>query len=235
MPRQRRAGVGGHPDRGLAPDQGTLPEVFQRAHHVGFGSAVADQRQQLCGRHWRGVGLQHQQCVEHGQPQEFELIGGSLDDCRATARAASAAMLPGGGWARSGRSFEQPDQPLVGQVGKPGPSGISGVLSVIADQRKAASGPRGHGEHAGIEHLRPSVTSARATCQNGPRGRHCLRTRRAKPGTSTTAGRRRIPTTTAVSDLATHRTGALSPFGELTFPLPSDYPPYVHPVTDVNR
>jgi hypothetical protein len=39
----------------------------------------------------------------------------------------------------------------------------------------------------------------------------------------------------AVSELATDRTGALSPFGELVFPLPSDELPYVHPVTVVNR
>ncbi len=39
----------------------------------------------------------------------------------------------------------------------------------------------------------------------------------------------------AVSELATDRTGALSPFGELAFPLPADDLPYVHPVTVVNR
>ena len=39
----------------------------------------------------------------------------------------------------------------------------------------------------------------------------------------------------AVSELATDRTGALSPFGELVFPLPADDLPYVHPVTVVNR
>jgi hypothetical protein len=39
----------------------------------------------------------------------------------------------------------------------------------------------------------------------------------------------------AVSELATDRTGALSPFGDLTFPLPSDDIPYVHPSTVVNK
>ena len=39
----------------------------------------------------------------------------------------------------------------------------------------------------------------------------------------------------AVSALAADRTGALSPFGELTFPLPSGDLPYVHPVTVVNK
>ena len=39
----------------------------------------------------------------------------------------------------------------------------------------------------------------------------------------------------AVSELAADRTGALSPFGELTFPLPAEELPYMHPVTVVNR
>lgn len=39
----------------------------------------------------------------------------------------------------------------------------------------------------------------------------------------------------AVSELATDRTGALSPFGEITFPLPADELPYVHAVTIVNK
>lgn len=39
----------------------------------------------------------------------------------------------------------------------------------------------------------------------------------------------------AVSELATDRTGALSPFGEVAFPVPADTLPYVHPITVVNR
>jgi hypothetical protein len=38
-----------------------------------------------------------------------------------------------------------------------------------------------------------------------------------------------------VSELATDRTGALSPFGEVEFPVPSTDLPYLHPVTVVNR
>jgi hypothetical protein len=38
-----------------------------------------------------------------------------------------------------------------------------------------------------------------------------------------------------VSELAADRTGALSPFGDLTFPLPAEDLPYVHPVTVVNK
>ena len=39
----------------------------------------------------------------------------------------------------------------------------------------------------------------------------------------------------AVSELATDRTGALSPFGDVTFPVSADELPYTHPVTVVNR
>lgn len=38
-----------------------------------------------------------------------------------------------------------------------------------------------------------------------------------------------------VSELASDRTGALSPYGDLVFPLPADDLPYLHPVTVVNR
>jgi hypothetical protein len=38
-----------------------------------------------------------------------------------------------------------------------------------------------------------------------------------------------------VSELAADRQGALSPFGEVTFPLPADEIGYVHPVTEINR
>lgn len=39
----------------------------------------------------------------------------------------------------------------------------------------------------------------------------------------------------AVSELATDRVGALSPYGDVVFPLPADELPYLHPVTEVNR
>ena len=38
-----------------------------------------------------------------------------------------------------------------------------------------------------------------------------------------------------VSELAAPIQGALSPFGEVTFPLPADQLPYVHPQTEINR
>ncbi|MBI3213320.1 MAG: hypothetical protein HYZ38_05855 [Mycobacterium sp.] len=39
----------------------------------------------------------------------------------------------------------------------------------------------------------------------------------------------------AVSELVSDRTGSLSPFGNITFPVPADELPYVHPVTVVNK
>ncbi|GGM43493.1 hypothetical protein GCM10012275_13090 [Longimycelium tulufanense] len=38
-----------------------------------------------------------------------------------------------------------------------------------------------------------------------------------------------------VTELASPLQGALSPYGEVTFPLPSDELPYRHPVTEINR
>lgn len=39
----------------------------------------------------------------------------------------------------------------------------------------------------------------------------------------------------AVTELMSDRTGALSPFGDLEFPVPTTDLPYLHPVTVVNR
>ncbi|GGC73216.1 hypothetical protein IEU95_15315 [Hoyosella rhizosphaerae] len=39
----------------------------------------------------------------------------------------------------------------------------------------------------------------------------------------------------AVTELASDSAGALSPFGETTFPLPADKLHYIHPYTAVNR
>jgi hypothetical protein len=38
-----------------------------------------------------------------------------------------------------------------------------------------------------------------------------------------------------VSELAADRQGALSPYGDLTFPLPVDELGYEHPVTEINK
>ncbi|MBV9011948.1 MAG: hypothetical protein JO272_07840 [Pseudonocardiales bacterium] len=38
-----------------------------------------------------------------------------------------------------------------------------------------------------------------------------------------------------VSELAAPLQGALSPFGEVSFPLPADQLPYQHPHTEINR
>ena len=39
----------------------------------------------------------------------------------------------------------------------------------------------------------------------------------------------------AVSEVAADRTGALSPYGDIAFPLPAEELPYTHPVTVVNK
>lgn len=39
----------------------------------------------------------------------------------------------------------------------------------------------------------------------------------------------------AVSELAADRTGALSPFGDVTFPLPADELPFIQSSTVINR
>ncbi|MPZ80140.1 MAG: hypothetical protein GEV28_06995 [Actinophytocola sp.] len=38
-----------------------------------------------------------------------------------------------------------------------------------------------------------------------------------------------------VSETATDRQGALSPYGDLVFPLPAEQVGYQHPVTEINK
>jgi hypothetical protein len=57
------------------------------------------------------------------------------------------------------------------------------------------------------------------------------KTRYVDPGWPATNGEDDHP----ISELAADRTGALSPFGDLTFPLPAEDVPYTHPVTVINR
>ena len=45
----------------------------------------------------------------------------------------------------------------------------------------------------------------------------------------------RDPDDHPVSELASPLVGALSPFGDIHFPVPASTLPYLHPVTHVNR
>ena len=61
----------------------------------------------------------------------------AFTDCLACARAARAAMLPGGGWVRSGRNSSSRISRSSGKSASQAPSGVPELCSVIADQRKA--------------------------------------------------------------------------------------------------
>ena len=88
----------------------------------------------------------------------------AFSDWRACARAASAAMLPGGGCARSGRSSSRRISRSSGNSASQDPSGMPGVCSVIADQRKAV-------ERLGVPSRgRVRRAAPHPTCQNGSRG-----------------------------------------------------------------
>jgi len=72
--------------------------------------------------------------------------------------------------------------------------------------------------------------SRRGRCQNDAVADKTQKTRYVDNGWPTTD-----PEDHAVSELATDRVGALSPFGDVTFPLPASELPYLHPVTVVNK
>jgi hypothetical protein len=77
----------------------------------------------------------------------------------------------------------------------------------------------------------PKLATARDTCHNMGVADNKGKSRYVDPGWPELDG----DDDHAVSELATDRTGALSPYGELEFPLPADELPYTHPVTVVNK
>ena len=67
-----------------------------------------------------GVGVQHQQGVEHRELQKVQVIGGSLDRL---ARLRPRCQRRDGarrGLGQVGPQLQQPDQPLVAEFGQPG-------------------------------------------------------------------------------------------------------------------
>ncbi|RAV13551.1 hypothetical protein DQP55_10285 [Mycolicibacterium sp. GF69] len=75
------------------------------------------------------------------------------------------------------------------------------------------------------------VASGRGICHNVGVADNKGKKRYVDPGWPAGDGEDDHP----ISELAADRTGALSPFGELTFPLPAEDLPYLHPVTVVNK
>ena len=75
----------------------------------------------------------------------------------------------------------------------------------------------------------PDLASRRVVCHNVTVADD-KKNRYVDPGWPTTD-----PDDHAVSELATDRTGALSPFGEVTFPLPAEELPFIQAVTVINR
>jgi hypothetical protein len=123
IPGQARRGLGGDPHRRVAPDQRALPQVVHGGGDGVLARLVPDQRQQFGQRHGRGVRMQHEQRVDHRQPQEVESVGGGLDrlpGLRAGRQRRDRA------WRRLGQvgpQLQQPDQPLVVKLGQPGAEG----------------------------------------------------------------------------------------------------------------
>ncbi len=122
--------VPGQPGTGVGAARSSVsPQTRARSlrsssgvEHVGFGRATVESARAT----WRSDTGSVSACrtssasITASRRKSSSSLA-ALSDCRAWARAARAAMLPGGGWARSGLQLQQTDQPLVGQVGQPGP------------------------------------------------------------------------------------------------------------------
>jgi hypothetical protein len=80
-------------------------------------------------------------------------------------------------------------------------------------------------------HVRAGLATGRSACHNEDVASNSQKARYVDPGWPATQGDDDHP----VSELAADRTGALSPFGDLTFPLATEDVPYLHPVTVINK
>ena len=115
-------GLGGDPHRASSPHTSARSRRSSsgRGHRVLVGAARRSAATSLASGTAVGVGVQHQQRVEHRQPQEVQLVGGGLDrlaGLRARGQRRDAARRRLG---EVGPQLQQPDQPVVGQVGQPG-------------------------------------------------------------------------------------------------------------------
>ena len=120
IPGQAGRRLGRHPHRRVAPHQRALTKVVDGGVDRGLGGPVADQLQQLGQRHGGGVGVQHQQRVEHRQMEEVEVIGGGLDRLPGLSPRRQRRDGARRGLGQVGPQLQQPDQPLVVQLGQPG-------------------------------------------------------------------------------------------------------------------
>jgi hypothetical protein len=75
------------------------------------------------------------------------------------------------------------------------------------------------------------IAARRNACQNVPVADNKTRNRYVDNGWPVFDGE----DDHAVSEVAADRTGALSPFGDVTFPVPAEDLPYTHPITVVNK
>ncbi|HVI38786.1 MAG TPA: hypothetical protein VM684_21295, partial [Gaiellales bacterium] len=64
--------------------------------------------------------MQHQQCVEHRQPQEVQPIGGRLDRLTGLRAGRQRRDTARRRLCQVGPQLQQPDQPLIIKLGQPG-------------------------------------------------------------------------------------------------------------------
>ncbi len=95
-------------------------KIVDRGGDGVLGGPLADQLQQLGQWDGGGVGVQHQQRVEHRQPQEVEVVGGGLDRLACLRAGRQRRDRARRGLGEVGPQLQQPDQPLVVKVGQPG-------------------------------------------------------------------------------------------------------------------
>ena len=120
MPGQSRGRLGGHPHGGVAPHQRPARRSSTAATSCFSAPRSPIEREQLGQRHGRGLGVQHQQRVEHRRAEEVEVVGRSLDRLPGLRPGGQRGDRPGRRLGQVRPQLQQSDEPIVGQLGQPG-------------------------------------------------------------------------------------------------------------------
>ncbi len=127
IPGQSRRGLGGHPHRGVAPHQRPGAQVVDG----GASAAPRGRARRSTRTAWstarprsRRATTAARRAPRAGAKSRSSVA--ALTDCRDWARAASAAIEPGGGWVRSGRNSSSRMSRSSGSSANQAPSGTPG-------------------------------------------------------------------------------------------------------------
>ena len=172
MPWQSRGRLGRHPHHRVAPDQRPGRAGRRRRRSAVFSAPrSANDANSLANGTAAVSACNNSSASSTASRAKSRSSVAALTDCRDCARAANAAIDPGGGWVRSGRDSNNRMIRSSGSSANQVPSGTPGDTSVIVYQPKPAARV-----HPPVAPLQPTGTSPgrSAPAHRSRQREHCL-------------------------------------------------------------